>query len=68
MPEKLFTLLKSRKFWAAVLGVVTVASAVGTGTMTTAEGAQAITAIAIGYMASTAYEDNHKSPPPAPAQ
>ena len=58
--NKAITLLKSRKFWAAVAATVGVASAYFTNQETGWQAAQALVAIATAYSLGTAIEDHGK--------
>jgi len=55
--EKLSALLQSRKFWAAVIALVGVWTAVYTGAMTVPEGINASVAALAGYMVGTGLDN-----------
>lgn len=55
--EKLLALLKSRKFWALVLAVVTAASLTATGQIGAWEFVQAVVAALAAYSTGVAIED-----------
>ena len=55
--EKILALLKSRKFWALVIAIVTAASLLATGQVTTWEFLQALIAALAAYSTGVAIED-----------
>lgn len=61
MPDKLKTLLASRKFWALVVAIVTAAGGYATGALPLQEVAQLIVGAIMAYIVGTGIEDARKA-------
>jgi hypothetical protein len=63
--RKLLLLLSSRKFWALIASLVTVAAGYATGELQVWAAVTAAVSALAAYSVGTAIEDSGKTPPPA---